>query len=323
MTAHQSPMKYRSFWRHFSYGSDRFSVCDQPAARGIDNVKHEIGVGTHVYRDETFVEKQISTDIQSTVSPDDRTDGFKTKVQVNAQARDTRLRAGQKKDLLLGHAKLITKTYSLSINQGVGVGRNLSLGIGGDQNEASRSSFWTLGLFPLVSDDTIETGVSYRDTRRNQPKRDFTDTDGRRIITTDRLAGKQISLFTRAYLTPSTMMRVDYSNSSQTDRPRAWSLSNEWRQYIADLNGAAHATFSHYENVGTITTKTSYGSIVAQSIQLSWNQKFATNTIIIPTYRAYVEKEKTTRQRRRSQSSIFPLSQLEVKQRFGKGSTPI
>jgi hypothetical protein len=93
------------------------------------------------------------------------------------------------------------------------------------------------------------------------------------------------------FTTPTTIIRGTYSHTTRSDRPPAWALGGEARQYVPWTPAVVHIAVTHYENVGQITQQTSYGSIVANTGRIEWHQRLPHRFILMGGYRYYLEGE--------------------------------
>lgn len=183
-------------------------------------------------------------------------------------------------------------TTSVSIGQTLAYFHSLQLFY--DQSKGDSTSAHALGggYEAWILKDRLRLGLFYQRNNMTQQSKDFTDIDGKRVITPERTNGKNYRLETMTYLQPTTIMRANYSRTRSDDRPDASSVAVQIRQYVDEANAAAHMSYQHYENLGTIEANTTTGEIVSDRYAIEWHQKMGQQYIGLLGYRLAKEVEK-------------------------------
>jgi hypothetical protein len=192
---------------------------------------------------------------------------------------------------LKGKTRIEEDTVSGTITQGFGIGHTVGLLAGTNKSPLSKSNFIGLRVGLWWLEETLQSVVEHRKNDLEQAVLDFVDTDGKRVITPEDLDGRNTSLTLTHFTTPSTILRSAYSYTSRSDRPAAWSASGEIRQYIETTSSAVHFAGTHYENIGEIEARTTFGSVISNTLRAEWHQKVFEKSAAALGYRYYLEKE--------------------------------
>ena len=244
-----------------------------------------------IYRDQMIASETYSQQVTASKGNDQ---GLVSRVGIDATQTNLHLGpSANAKEVDLGPSgrKGVLST-SISFGQTIAYFHSLQLFY--DQSKGDDTNSHTVGggYEVWAVKDRFRLGLFYQQNKMNQPSRDFTDIDGKRVITPERINGNNYRLETMTYLQPTTIMLANYSRTKSDDRPDASSLSVQLRQYIDDANAAVHLSYQHYENIGTIEANTETGEIVADRYALEWHQKFAQQYIGLFGYRLSKEVEK-------------------------------
>lgn len=192
---------------------------------------------------------------------------------------------------LKGKDHIEEHSTSVAVNQGVGIGSSIGLLAGSTLSPLSNSRYVGLRLGQWWAEETFQTVVEFRKTKLEQATLDFVDTDGKRVITPNDLEGNNATLTLTHLTTPSTILRGAASNTKRSDRPDAWSGSGEIRQFIDATESAVHLAATHYENIGVVEARTTYGSVVSDTARIEWHQKIMDRSLVSLGYRYYFEIE--------------------------------
>ncbi len=192
---------------------------------------------------------------------------------------------------LKGKTKIEEDSASGTFTQGFGIGHTIGILGGTNKSPLSKSKFVGLRLGLWWLEETLQSVIEHRKTDLEQAVLDFVDTDGKRVITPEDLDGRNTSLTLTHFTTPSTILRSAYSFTSRSDRPAAWSASGEIRQFIEATDSAVHVAAAHYENIGEIKAKTTFGSVISNTLRAEWHQKLFEKSTGAIGYRYYLEKE--------------------------------
>jgi hypothetical protein len=221
-------------------------------------------------------------------------EGRATSFKLGATGKSVRFK--QAGDLLErqldGDDTIEEQSMTASVDQGVGVGASVGALAGQTKSPLSKSRYFGARASYWWLDETLQTTLEARRTFLEQSPLDFIDTDGHRVQTPEDLAGSNVGLTVTHLTTPSTILRSSASRTTREDRPAAWSLGLEIRQFVTPADAAVHFAVTHYENLGKVTQATSYGTIVAENARLEWHQHVVSRLIVMGGYRYYLETEK-------------------------------
>ncbi len=254
---------------------------------------HRADVAGSVYQDDLYTVTNSSAAYSLNTSKIFAKQGRETGLGLNITNKSISLNETDARslELLGGNESINVLGASLSLDQGIAVGTSVGVfggiqdsPVNGSQYFGGRVSQWWLH-------DTIQTSLEIRKNNMEQESLDFTDVDGKRIITPDQIEGTNIGLQVTHMATTSTIMKYGYSLTQRTDRPSAWSGFAEGRQYITPAKGAVHLNYSYYSNVGKIQPITDYGTVEAHSAALTWKQKLGKRTLWSAGYRFHYETE--------------------------------
>lgn len=219
-----------------------------------------------------------------------------------------------------GETQIQETSLSASADQGLGVGTQVGLLAGSTQSPLSRVRYIGARAGQWWLRETLQTTFEMRKTSVNQPPLDYTDTDGQRVVTPEDLNGLNAAVTATHFTTPTTISRATYSRTTRSDRPPAWALGLEGRQFLPWTPAAVHVGFTHYENVGQITAATSYGSVVANTAKIEWHQRLPHRLILMGGYRYYLEGENPratdAEQRQLGSDSVYG----SLRWRMGRGA---
>ena len=245
------------------------------------------------YRDRSLVSKSGSFSAGSEFSLAGEGNEYLSSVQVGATVQEvTKTDSEEAKDIdLQGGEKIVSKNYNLALSQSLGLPQSIqflySIGKIGKYTTKSIGG----GVQRWLIMDRVRLGITIKQNDTEQGIKDYADVDGKRVITPDRIDGRQAAANLMVYISNTTIGIFDYLYSTRNDRPATWNLSAQVRQYIERANGSLHMGLTHYENVGSIQPTTTYGSVVANSTYAEWHQKLKNQYILMGGYRFYVEHE--------------------------------
>jgi hypothetical protein len=210
---------------------------------------------------------------------------------------------------LKGDHDIQERSGSVSVNQGLAIGSTIGLLAGANDSPLAKGKYGGLRIGQWFLEETLQTVLEFRRTILEQVTLDYVDTDGKRVITPADLEGSNVTLTMTHMTTPSTILRGAYSVTTRSDRPDAWSVSGEIRQFVTPTDSAVHVALTHYENIGEVEAKTTFGSVVSDTIRAEWHQKIAERMTGSLGYRYYLETEdpraEDARDRRVGTDSIF------------------
>ncbi len=191
-----------------------------------------------------------------------------------------------------GNDKLEQRSYDFAVDQGILVGTDVGLFYGWLDGQFADSMWYGIRANQWFYDETIKLSLSVRKNKIEQESSDYTDFDGKRIVTPETIEGDNFTASLFSFLSTNTIFMSDYSLTRSSNRPDAWSLGGQIRRYIKALYGSLHLSQIHYENVGTIEPVTEYGTIVADTTSIEWHQKMFRQWILMGGYRFFKEDER-------------------------------
>jgi len=142
-------------------------------------------------------------------------------------------------------------------------------------------------LFP----ERLRLGIAYRKNEIATDAFDYTDIDGKRVISPDKIKGKTTTIDLLVFPGSTTITEAEWSWTNREDRPPAWTSGFKLRQYVNVVRGALHLQGQHAENIGTIRPVTDYGRVIANSLTTEWHQKFDPQWVVMAGFRTYIEEE--------------------------------
>ena len=216
-----------------------------------------------------------------------------TLLQINGSIVDlhkTNSEESKKLELANGD-RAITRTLGLSVGQQIGILTTLSVNATYSQTESLEGKIFGASVQRWIIEDMLRIYLGASTNDSDQKSKSFADYDGKRVVTPDKVKGQNRSLGLTDAFGEDTILMMDGSRTTRSDRPASWSMSSQVRQYIPSTLSALHLTASHYENIGSIRPVTTYGEVLANALQAEWQQKFAKQYIGVFGYRSYVERE--------------------------------
>jgi hypothetical protein len=186
------------------------------------------------------------------------------------------------------HEKTATLTehyYNLGLDQGVGVGRIVGASLGRSDSPMGQGRWASLRVSEWWLKETLQTALEARWNETKQPIMSTQNFIGQTVITPEELHGKNLSLTVTNMTTPETITRGRVSLTERSDRPLAWSATGEVRQYITMTRSAAHLSYTHYDNTGTVRRVSAYGEVTANTFKGEWHQRVAEQAILMGGYR--------------------------------------
>lgn len=183
----------------------------------------------------------------------------------------------------------------VTLNQNLGLNHSIAIGLrstsvnseSGDKKLSSANLKYT--AWPFI--EKLRLGIGYGQTKQVGDSIDYTDIDGKRVITLSEVGGRSVSLEGLLVWSPETFVTFDWTHSTRDDRPAADIYGLQWRRYFIGVDGALHLAGQFAENVGTIRPVTTYGRVVAASITSEWHQKIYKQWIAMAGWRTYIEEE--------------------------------
>ncbi len=194
------------------------------------------------------------------------------------------------KEQLKGAAGLTERSFNIQAEQGLRVGSKIGVMAGQTYSDLSRSRWFGFRVGEWWQQETFQTVLEYRRTVSDVTALDVTDTDGARVLTPSVIDGNTLALNVTHFTTPSTILLGGISRTERLDRPDAWSVTGEVRQFLDAAGGSLHVALGHYANVGTVRQVTLVGEVISNSVRTEWHQRLG-RWIVSPGYRWYSEKE--------------------------------
>lgn len=182
-------------------------------------------------------------------------------------------------------------SYNLNLDQGLGIGTQIGGSVGVTTSDLVDRLWWSANFMQWFLEETLQTTLSLRKTITKAPQIDTVDVDVRRIRTPEEIVGTNAKFGMTHLTTPSTILRGQYSLTKRNDRPDAFSVMAEVRQFISLTETAVHLNLTHFENVGEIKPITTYGTVVANAVSTELHQHIPGRVITMLGYRQYREIE--------------------------------
>jgi len=223
------------------------------------------------------------------------------------------------KEQLDGKTSMREDSLSVSFDQGLRVGTTMSAFTGTTRSPIGKSAWYGLKLGEWWLEETLQTTLEVRKTDSTTEPVDYTDVDNYRVRTPEQTAGQNISIGAMSLTTPTTILRGNISRTTRSDRPAASAVTGEIRQFVTATDSAIHFAAGHYENIGTVTTKTTYGEVVSNSLKIEWHQNLDDLRILSLGYRYYLEDEDPRAEISARKSLGTDSVYGSFRQRFGDG----
>lgn len=187
--------------------------------------------------------------------------------------------------------KVTESSLNAAVDQGVKPGSVIGALSGHTKSALGKSSYIGVRGSQWWRSNTLQSTLQYRRTTSHQASLDYTDTDGKRIVTPESLDGKNTQLALTHLTSPSTILNGAVSHTVSSDRPDAFSITSEIRQYLPIGHSSIHIGATHYENVGKIEDTSTSGTVVANTVKAEIFTKIKKNYIAMFGYRLSIEQE--------------------------------
>jgi hypothetical protein len=138
---------------------------------------------------------------------------------------------------------------------------------------------------------TLLTEVEGFRNNSDQAARSYLDTDGRRVLTPDRVQGNRYSLNVTWLASPQAMVMGSIAKITAVNRPEANSASLEGRYFISSTLTGVHFKIGAYEDTGNVSLKTDYGRISAREWESQLHQHLNDQFILALVFRDHFERE--------------------------------
>lgn len=243
----------------------------------------------------------LDLSIASMVSRDFFDDeNFQSGLSLSASQRNIENKAVDDEISVLGDSKEISSAnFSLGLSQNLTVLSSLRLSVGQGKslvNEinssySSTNIFYGIGYTHWVFNESFRINIELRASSAKSPSKDFTATDGVRVILDSEVESQELRGEVLQIATKETIVNYRFAVTQRSDRPNSYSLGGQIKRYLTSRHAAVHAGYTYYENIGLIKPVTTIGEIVSHAVELSWHQKLSGRYLVTAGYRFYYEQE--------------------------------
>lgn len=171
----------------------------------------------------------------------------------------------------------------------------LNAGFTSQSNNESKNSFsrwYSLRLSQWWNKATLLTELEVMRNDSRVPIIDYLDTDGRRVLTPNRIEGNRYSLNVTWLASPQAMLMASLTKIYSDNRPEAISGNLEGRYFITATSSAIHLKTAAYEDSSQVRQDTDYGRISARELEAQFHQHLSDHFIAAIVLRDHLETEK-------------------------------
>ncbi len=185
-------------------------------------VKMKAALSASLYHDAVFSEFAQAFQGKAHLGQIGESEGAKSYLSLNLGSLSTKLGKNQDPKLLNGRTSLLTRNYGLGLSQGLGLGKTIELGLSGTLSDTQKARSYLLGYSQWFWDDALQLSLSLSRQIAQLEARDFTDTDGRRILTLDKMEVSSAANAGLLYINPKALSKLIYASVYRKSRPPAW-----------------------------------------------------------------------------------------------------
>jgi len=164
-------------------------------------------------------------------------------------------------------------------------------GIGGgySSSQLGDSYYYQISVSDWFRDETLQLGAAIGKSKSDQVSAIVYDTISRRVRLPENISGTSYSLNFLHLTTPKLMLNGDYTFSQRSDRPDAHAFNVLGRYFFPAPHAALHLGGSYFANAPGLKESSLYGLVEAFAVEVSWQQRFGDNWVLVPGYRYYRE----------------------------------
>lgn len=213
---------------------------------------------------------------------------------------------------------------SLGVTQTLGQLSSLGISTGytSQTTETSKNSlsrWYSVRVGQWWNKATLLTEVEGFRNNSHQSARSYLDTDGRRVLTPDRVQGNRYSLNVTWLASPQAMVMGSIAKITSVNRPEANAASLEGRYFISSTLTGVHLKVGAYEDTSDVSLKTDYGRISAREWETQLHQHLSDRFILAAVFRDHFEREKPRSIESQSVSRHSRMIQSRLRYRFVDG----
>jgi hypothetical protein len=138
---------------------------------------------------------------------------------------------------------------------------------------------------------TLLTSLEMSQSGTDRKSRDYLDSDGLRVLTSNHVAGRTYSLGLTWLASTYAMVMASANTSTSSDRPIADSGSLEGRYFISDSLTALHLKVSAYRDRAMVERTTDYGQVQGREVEGQVHQHVTERWIAAVVHRRHWETE--------------------------------
>lgn len=198
----------------------------------------------------------------------------------------------------------------------------ISTGYTNQTTETSKNSlsrWYSVRVGQWWNKATLLTEIEGFRNNSNQSARSYLDTDGRRVLTPDRVQGDRYSLNVTWLASPQAMVMGSIAKVTSVNRPEANAASMEGRYFISSTLTGVHLKVGAYEDTSDVSLKTDYGRISAREWETQLHQHLNDRFILAAVFRDHFEREKPRSIESKSVSRHSRMIQSRLRFRFVDG----
>ena len=212
------------------------------------------------------------------------------------QASGTFIRSGKPAEYSKSQDISYERRASLGVIQTIGQLSSFGVSAGytsqtNDKSQNSLSRWYSVRVGQWWNKATLLTEVEGFRNNSDQAARSYLDTDGRRVLTPDRVQGNRYSLNVTWLASPQAMVMGSIAKITAVNRPEANSASLEGRYFISSTLTGVHFKVGAYEDTGNVSLKTDYGRISAREWESQLHQHLNDQFILALVFRDHFERE--------------------------------
>ena len=240
------------------------------------------------------------------------------------QASGTFIKSGTPAEYSESQDTSYERRASLGVTQTLGQLSSFGISTGytsqtNNQSKNSLSRWYSVRVGQWWNKATLLTELEGLRNNSNQSARSYLDTDGRRVLTPDRVQGNRYSLNVTWLASPQAMVMGSIAKITSVNRPEANAASMEGRYFISSTLTGVHLKVGAYEDTSDVSLKTDYGRISAREWETQLHQHLNDRFILALIFRDHFEREKPRSIESKSVGRHSRMIQSRLRYRFVDG----